>query len=360
MSEIERLQRSIYQKRRKTIIVLLAVIIALVTVALAFTGVAYYKMNKDTYVSYTEKGEVVYKAYLADNKFYSEEYLNGSHAYVATLVEKMTADFSYNLQMEADDVKYQYSYKIDAQVEVKDKETEMAIYNPVFELIPTKTTTAVGKKLLIEDSVAFNYNEYNKLAKDFIAAYNLDETESTLIVRMYVAVLGESESFANESQGNYIINLCVPLNKATVTPYVETTVTEEEGKILAVNNSNKALYKKLTLIFAIADFILIAALFIYSTVTVDKHLDYSRKVKRILSNYKAYIQKINNPVDTSKYNVLNVDTFTELLEIRDTLQNPILMYENLDKTCSEFFIVTATGIIYMYKIQVDFSDNNFA
>ena len=358
MSEIERLQRNIYQKRRKTVIVFLAVVIALVTALLAFVGVTYYKMNKDTYVSYTEKGEVIYKAYLADNQFYSEEYLNGSHAYVSTLIEKMTADFSYKLQMETDNVKYQYSYKVDAQVEVKDKETGMAIYNPYFELIAPKTKVSSGKKLVIEDSVAFNYDAYNRLAKSFIAAYNLDETESTLIVRMYVAVLGESEKFANESQGNYIIKLCVPLNKATVTPFVETPADEEQGQILAVKHSNKSLYKKLVIAAAIADIALIIILVIYATVTVDKHLDYARKVTRILSNYKAYMQKINNPVDASRYDVLNVDTFTELLEIRDTLQNPILMYENLDKTCSQFFIVTATGILYMYEVKVDFGEED--
>ena len=361
MSEKEKLQRYLYQKRRKTLMILQSVIIVLVSLALLFTGFTYLKMNKDTYVSYTESGKVIYKAYLADNKFYSEEYLNGSHAYVASLIEKMTADFSYDLDMENNDVKYQYSYKIDAQVEVKDKETQMAIFNPVYELKPETTKIAKGKTLSIYDSVELDYNAYNKLAKDFISAYNLNETESTLIVKMYVSVLGESQSFKDQKNNAvYEVKVCIPLNKKTVTPYTQTSEELENGKILAVDNPEKEIYKKATIYFAIIDIVLIAVLMIYSRATVDKHLDYSRKVKRILSNYKSYIQKINNSVDHEKYEVLNVDTFTELLEIRDTLQNPILMYENHDKTCSEFFIITSSGIMYLYKISVIFEETDFS
>lgn len=352
MSEIEKQQRAAYQKRRKVLIVLQTVFAVLLTVALLLTGFLHFKVNKASFVPYTEEGGVIYKAYLSDNQFYSEEYLNGSHAYVASLIEKMTADFSYNLEMGADNVAYQYSYKIDAQLEIKDKESQMAIYNPVFQLKPLQSAEVEDNILSITDSVELDYNKYNKLAKDFIASYNLDDTQSLLIVRMYVNVLGQSESFAENNEGSYTIELFVPLNKDTVTPYVVTPVKEEEQKVLAVENSKKDLFKKPLIALAVIDFLAITLLLIYTFATRDKHLDYAIKVKRILSSYKSYIQRVNNPIKFSEYQVLMVDTFTEMLEIRDTLQMPVIMYENDDKTCCHFFITTNTNILYLYEISV--------
>ncbi len=351
MSEKEKLMRAAYQRRRKRLITLQTVIIAILSLALIFAGHTYLKLNKDTFVSYKENGNVIYKAYLADNEFYSEEYLNGSHAYVASLVEKMTADFDYTLKMGATDVNYKYSYKIEAQLEVKDKETQMAIYNPVYTLVSQKTETASGAVLSVKDSVELDYNGYNQIAKNFLAAYGLKDTESTLAVRMYVDVLGESSAFAAENENRYVIELFVPLVKPTVTPYTATTVAEDEQKVLALNNNDTRAYKNIMLALAAADALLLIVLAVFVVRTRDKHLDYAVKVKRLVSAYKSYIQKINNSFDMSGYQVLHVDTFTELLEIRDTLQIPVLMYENEDMTCSQFF-VAAENILYLYEIGV--------
>jgi hypothetical protein len=45
--------------------------------------------------------------------------------------------------------------------------------------------------------------------------------------------------------------------------------------------------------------------------------------------------------------------FMDMLELRDTLQSPILMNENEDKTCTRFIIPTNTKILYVYEIKVD-------
>ena len=42
-----------------------------------------------------------------------------------------------------------------------------------------------------------------------------------------------------------------------------------------------------------------------------------------------------------------------MLNIRDTLQAPILMFENLDQTVTEFVIPTTSEILYTFEIKVD-------
>ena len=88
------------------------------------SSLVFFRMNKSTYVYYTEEGNVIHKAYLSDNEFYDESYLNGSHAYVSALIDKMTGDFTYDLKLDASDVEFKYSYRIDAQVSVAERPQE--------------------------------------------------------------------------------------------------------------------------------------------------------------------------------------------------------------------------------------------
>lgn len=49
-----------------------------------------------------------------------------------------------------------------------------------------------------------------------------------------------------------------------------------------------------------------------------------------------------------------------MLEIRDTIQSPILMNENDDRTCTQFLIPTNTKLLYMFEIKVEDYDEIYA
>ncbi|MBE6530639.1 MAG: hypothetical protein E7679_00915 [Ruminococcaceae bacterium] len=353
MSEFEKLQRDTYQKKRKLLILIQAIAICVLTVALLITSLTYIKMNKSTYVYYSESGNALYRAYLADNEFYEQEYLNGEHAYVSELIDRMTGDFSYDLVLDTSDVNFKYSYRIEAQVIVSDKDTGANIYDPSFILLPEKAVTTHGNGLAIRERVNIDYNSYEELAAKFVGVYGLTNVEQKLCVRMFVDVLGTSESFADDSSGQYVVELKVPLNAKTLKPSVSTTIATGEQKILANNTSAKNGFKIASIIIASLDAVAVAAIAVFTILTRDKHIDYSRKVKSVVSSYRSYIQKIVTPFDTEGYQLLAVESFREMLEIRDTIQMPILMYENEDRTCTTFMIPTASKFLYIFEIKVE-------
>ena len=153
------------------------VVVGILTLATIITSTLFISNNKNAYVGYTEEGKVIYRAYLADNDFYEEEYLNGSHAYVASLINKMTADFSYDVKMEIDNVNFQYTYKIDAQLIVKDKASKTKIYDSFYEVLYEETSDSSGNELKVRKLVEFDYKKFNKKADDFNRTYNLKNTE---------------------------------------------------------------------------------------------------------------------------------------------------------------------------------------
>ena len=84
---------------------------------------------------------------------------------------------------------------------------------------------------------------------------------------------------------------------------------------------------------------------------------YEIELKKILNNYRSYIQKVNSKFDLTGYQALKVDNFTDMLEIRDTTSQPILMVENSTKGGAYFIIPTSSKILYVYSIKISDYEN---
>lgn len=353
MSELEKQQRDVYQEKRNKEITKRSIIAVILIGVLIFSAAAANCLSQNTFVTYTETGKADYQVYLNNNEFYSEDYLDESHAYVSALIDEITATLSYDMNVNSSKASYEYSYFVDARVEIQDKDSGAPLFDPAYELVEEKNMSGSGKILSISEPVTIDYQKYNDLARQYVMEYGLTGTNSTLIVTLHVNVLSDCPDYANAEHGNYNVELRIPLNKTTLKITTSTTVPETESKVLACNNSGAIIFKVLTVAMAVAALVWGILLLRYVLRTRDCHIDYARRVSKILSSYKSYIQKINNSFDTSGYQVLNVDTFPELLEIRDTLQMPILMFENEDKTCSEFVIAACNGLLYRFEISVE-------
>ena len=76
---------------------------------------------------------------------------------------------------------------------------------------------------------------------------------------------------------------------------------------------------------------------------------YEQELKQILFNYKAYIQKSNTLIDEKGYKIIQINTFDEILGLRDTMQAPILMYTEENELRTKFTIIS-DKILYVYVL----------
>ena len=353
MSEHDKIKRDEYQKQRQKMIYILAAIVLVLSFITAIFSVIFLRLDANTYVSYEETGSALYHAYLNENEYYEQERLNGEHAYIASLIHHMDVQFRYVSQMAAEDVQYQYQYRVDAQLVIQDEKTGAAIYNPTETILGPTVAVFQGQKLVLNPTVDIDYVSYNEKAKGFIEKYRLTNVSSHLNVTMYVDVVGMSELFAEDSEGQYTISVKIPLNQAVLKPQVSSTIPAGIQQVLSNPNEGKRVIRVLAIVFGVLDAGALAYSAYYVLKTRDEHIDYGRKVQRIINNYKSFIQKINNAFDVAGYQVLKVDTFNEMLEIRDTLQLPILMHENEDKTRTVFMIPVDGRLLYTFEIKVD-------
>lgn len=351
MSEFEKQQRAAYQKNRNHKITVRGVVILVLTLALLLCGMSARNLSQNTYITYSEDSVADYQVYLNSNEFYTEEYLDKNHAYISALIDTIEAKFGYAMLVNANKAEYNYSYYVDAKLEVLDKDSKAPLFDPVTVLVEKKTGTSSDRELNIQQAVSIDYHEYNKLSREFLNAYNLENAKSSLLVTLHVNVAGTCPDVP--AGGNdYAVSLRIPLNQETLKIETNTSVPTAEAKVLACNNRSATLMIILTALLGVADLVCIYLLLRYMVQTRDRHINYARRVSKILSSYKSYVQQIKTPFNTDHYQVLHVTTFEALLEIRDTLQMPILMYENEDKTCTQFLLPTETELCYAYKISV--------
>lgn len=355
MSEKEKKHRALYRKNREKWIFTQIVIAVVLTVAVIISALVSIQLESKYYIGYTERGNISYNVFLKENEFYKEGHLAENQSYVASLIDRIIADFSYEIDMDTDDVNYRYSYTIKSRLEIIDNSSKSAIFNPEYELVNVQNKSqSSSDRLRINEIVVINYDEYNDLANRFLDTYDLTSTTSNIVLTLEVDVLSDCEAFSGSAVDNYTSELRIPLTTKTVNIKMTSSVPDEEAKMIAcTRGAGSEAFKTSAIVIGVLDVlcILVLVAFIYLTRTPD--ITYTARVKKIISQYKSYIQKINNMFEMGGYQVILVDTFDEMLEIRDTIQAPILMNENADKTCTKFIIPTDSKLLYVYTVSVE-------
>ena len=361
MSEAERRKRLSYKERRKKLIYAqIAVLIILAIVTAIFTSI-YFNLTEEYYIEYKEYGNVDYMVQLKPNTFYDTEWLDENQAYVASLIKTIVADMEYQMEMGAN-VDFSYKYSVNANLKIVDNDTNKDILNKKYvikeEAVYTKTNT---NSLDIFESVNIDYSLYNDLNSEFLDKLKLNDTTSNLIVTMTVEVIGSSEQFENDSANVSTVTLNIPLTKRTVNINMTSSITESESKILANERDlNQNAFKSAAFTTGGIDVVLLIVFIFFVFLTRNEDINYSIKVSKIVNAYRSYIQKLINGFDEEGYQILMLDSFTDMLTIRDTIQSPILMYENEDQTMTRFFIPTNTKMLYVYEIKVENYDEIYA
>lgn len=340
-------------KRRNTVLMFICTIVIVSIAAFSFF-LTYFNQSKKQYVTYDETSKIDYKVFLEDNDFFDNNYLGTDNNYIASLIKYINTDFSYKLSLKEKNVEYKYSYRIEANVSVKEKGTSNPLYNTDQILVGEKEYNSSLNEVTINENINIDYKYYNDLIKKFINIYGLDNVESILTINMFVNVIGSCEDFEKNGEQESIISLSIPLTTKTVAIDISNNLTDVRNNVMQCKNiyPNSFIFMLLGSIFVILDLCLIIITIRYEIKTRTAENIYERELKKILNNYSSYIQTLGDDFDFKSYQLLKVDTFNDMLEIRDTIKQPILMKENKDKTGAYFVIPSNTKILYVYRLKV--------
>lgn len=356
-------------KRRNKIISYSILIFIGFILSLSFLLI-FLSKNRSYSVSYTEDGNIDYNVYLKQNNFFENEYLNSDNQYIASLIDYVDAYFKYKISMENMEVNYKYSYAIEVIVDVKESNTSKSLYNTTRVLKKVENQNATGNNnLIISENLKIDYNDYNDMIKKFVSLYGLEDVVSTLTINMHVSVLGSCDDFSENSNNEHVLSLVIPLTTKTVGIDIKNDIIDQNEVIMICNDSNSftVIYLMVSITLLLVILLLLYKLIKYIINTRSAQTIYDKELKKILNYYHSYIQKISNKLDLhNNYNikidskfiyddcqVFKLESFNDMLEIRDSIHAPIFMSSNEQNTATYFVILDVNNrAIYIYGLSV--------
>ncbi len=355
MSEKEIIRRQEYKKNRKKWLLIQAIALVVAVAVALCSFLVYNRMNKTYYIEYTEHSAVDYQVKYRESAFFEDPTLGANKAYIASLIERIFADFHYEMHMGVSNVGFDYAYSVTAQMIVADKTSGNPYYTVEEVLLPCKQTASKGGNVVkVDEQVSIDFPYFNKIANSFVDTYALKNTNSTLIVTLNVQINSSCDQFEKNNQNAYSTSINIPLNEETMSIFLSSGAPASESKVLAYRSGiNQNIFLVLGNVFTGLAVLLALAMLAYMHFTKNEDITYSAKVRKLLSSYSSFIQRMEGDFDDEGYQILIIKTFNELLGIRDTIQSPILMTENRDQTMSRFLIPTNTKLLYVFEVKVD-------
>ena len=315
--------------------------------------------RKDKVVNYTEKSNLDYKVYLKENDFYEDEYLGKDMLYVATLIDKIAVDFDYNFNSEANQ-DIEFTYSIIANLSITNPTGTKSFFEKKYPLVEEKKINLKnGTSQLISEKIKLDYPYYNTLANSFKSQYGVD-SESKLTVYMVINKSSSSDNAVIIGSSS-VMNVSVPLSERAVDIRLDYKEINETSSIIQKDNITIKDYIPFGLACGLLLASLIMAVNIVRTLAkmIHKKSIYDRYVSKLLKEYDRLIAESSTLMSFKEKEIINIKKFTELLDIHDNLQLPIMYYEVTPHDLCYFYI-NHENVVYLLELSSEEleSENN--
>lgn len=331
--------------------------IVLFVVLLALGIILLYKslgFESEKIVKYSEKSNLNYKVYLQENDFYEEEYLDKDMIYVASLIDRVLVDFDYNFESE-DKENIDFTYSIVAKLSITNPTGTKSYFDKSYTLLNEKTINminATGQS--IKEQISLDYPYYNRLANSFKTQYGVD-VDSKLTLYMLINKKNTDESnFILDSSS--VMNLVIPLSERSVDISLDYKDIDETSNIIKKQTMSikDIIPFVLSGVFVILALIMMIKAMRNANSLRTKKSAYDKFIAKILKEYDRLIAESSTLLSFEGKEMINIGKFTELLDIHDNLQLPIMYYEEKEHELSYFYI-SHENVVYLFKVDV----NNF-
>lgn len=325
------------------------VIIFLISFSLCFyvaTKTIQYTESK--VVNYNENNNIDYKVFVKPNDFYEQEYLDKNMIYVASLIDKISIDFSYLFNID-EKFDVNFNYRILGDLIIANSTGNTNYFNKQYVLLDTKSKDMTNDTTLaINENIDIDYDYYNTLASSFNSSYGLD-TNSYL--KVYLEIDKKSKDNKLNINDKTESSIIIPLSKRSIEIKFDSKDTLLIKKALT---DKKMIFNYKILILEIILFT-ISAIYISKIIKllsliVKNKSNYDKFLNKILKEYDRLIVETTTGVDFNNSNIIKINKFNELLDVRDNLKIPI-MYYNVVKHQKCYFYIKNINDVYLLQIK---------
>lgn len=282
--------------------------------------------KKDQFITYKETSNLDYKVNLKKNDFYEQKYLGKDMIYVASLIDTIDIDFNYIFDIEKkSDVNFDYD--ITGKLVISDTNGQNTFYEKEYDLSKTKKESINAKKShKINEKISIDYDKYNNLANKFRTNYGIDTT-SNLIVSLNVHKKG-SDKNEYKLDNKSAVSVTIPLSEKAINIKIDRNDINNSSQLFT--SSSVTIDNYAYLLISIV-FIILLPVFMFPLVGLLLSMEtnkspYDKYINKILNEYDRLIVETTTAPDIENKNIIRIDSFNELLDVRDNLSLPIKYY----------------------------------
>ena len=309
-------------------------------------------------IIYNQNGNIEYKVYLNPNKFYTEEYLGMNKAYIASLIKYLDINYSYIFNI-GDTTNIDFEYRIRGDLIIENTNGSKRYLERTYDITEAEKAKIIdGRHINIKKNVQIDYNYYNQLANNFKYTYGVDTNSYINIYLNVVAKTKDNNTSYNINEDHKVL-LKVPLSEKALEINLDTNSQSITKQITPLG---EMIFNKTALVLEII-FLVISSIFMVICIKLifkifSKNLtNYDRFINKVLKEYDRLVVETFTKLDLSKYNIIKVEQFTELLDVRDNLKQPIIYYNVVKHMEGIFYIKDYEDVFLLEVKDEDLQDN---
>lgn len=325
-----------------------------ISIVIFITSFLLFKKSMSNYsqdmVNYVENSSIDYKVYLKKNNYFDSPFLEKNKVYITSLIDYIDIDFSYNLKFDSKrSGRYVYYIKgiMSANVSNTDKDYWQKNYN-ILKL--TEETYDNVDNINLNKNIKIDYVKYNKLLLKFKEEFKLTmdgSFKAVLCIDNYI-----KSSDGSELLKTTVTDLEIPLTKATIEVPIKVNEINNSSKLYGDLVYNNSTFNNILKISSIVLFVLGLLLISYSVFKLvrsfEKLSSYNKELKKILKTYDGIIVNVKSVPNYSLTKVINVNSFSELLDAHSEIRQPITFFEKDKKA---IFTLINNNVMWKYVLK---------
>lgn len=336
-------------------------IILMVFTLILSLGMIYYALNNTNKesISYTQNGNVDYKVCLKENNFYSQNCLDKNMSYVSSLIKNVGLTFNYDLNT-SEQLNVKTEYEVTAKLVISNAENTSKYFEQKY-ILQDKTSEGISQinnEYKILKNIDIDYDYYNTIASTFKSQYGV-ETNSYLEISFQVFHTNkENEDIRVPSPNPVILN--IPLSQKSININMTASGINKqetqniESSIFTLNNIICLFIGIIALIVCLISGLKIAKML---TLIKEKKNNYDKFMEKILREYDRLIVETSTLPKFNNYFVTKVNSFGELIDVRDNLRLPIMYYEVAKHQKCHLYIIDNKNLYLLTVKAVDMEEN---
>lgn len=300
-------------------------------------------------IRYTEKSNLDYKVNLKKNDFYESQVLGKNMVYVASLIDSIDTYFNYDFSID-ENVPVDIQYSIIAMMRIADANGNTYLEKAYPLIKDKKISLSEDNMISINEKINIDYDYYNSIANKFNATYGVDAI-NTLSVYMQITKNSRDDDFKiNNSVSTQLFK--IPLSEKSLEIKMDYTDINNVSTVISENDFylKNILYIVVSIVLLVLSMIEAVKLVRLICLLDNKKSKYDRYVNKLLREYDRLIVESYTIVDFSKYTVIKVKKFEELLDVRDNLKLPVNYYVVVPHSKSYFYIISGENM-YLFTLK---------